>query len=172
MFRALFAVALVSATNALSYVPAATGAEAVKAINEATLKKLGWTQEEWDKVQATLKATPTDADALDKQAKYTTEYANQSGEWVKANTKTPTADEIKSINEAAMASLDEATRKQVEDYNALDATAKADAANAALATAYGKFTAAQTAELAKWAADSSAFATVAAGAIIAAAALF
>ena len=53
-----------------------------------------------------------------------------------------------------------------------DATAKADAANAALATAYGKFTAAQTAELAKWAADSSAFATVAAGAIIAAAALF
>ena len=172
MFRALFAVALVSATNALTYVPAATTGDAVKAINDATLKKLGWTQEEWDKVQATLKATPTDADALDKQAKYTTEYANQSGEWVKANTKTPTADEIKSINEAAMASLDEATRKQVEDYNALDATAKADAANAALATAYGKFTAAQTAELAKWAADSSAFATVAAGAIIAAAALF
>ena len=165
MFRAFLALA-VTANASLVWTPTPT------ADDTAAWAKKGYEAAGVaDKAAYDALVAGSDADKADKIKKYTDAYGAAQKEWEKANPAlTPTADQIKDIDAAAKKTLSTEEAKAYDDYVAL--TDKSTATKAQT-DALAKFTTAQQAELKKWAADQSAgFAVAAAGAMLAAAALF
>ena len=159
MYRAFLAALAVTAANALVWTATPTDADK-KAWTDAGLKAAGADD------AAAYEAMKTDAN---KVKLYTDAMNKAQQDWEKANTKTPTPEQIKEINATALATL---TDKQKTDYDAFTKLAGA-APSADQTAANTAYLAAQTKALNDWAADQSAgFAVAAAGAMLAAAALF
>ena len=88
------------------------------AINEAVLKEMNLTQEQWTEINGRVTSQAPQGDDMQKYTQYSQLFAAEKAKWVTANSKTPTAEEIEEINKAAHMSLPEAQQTAHTEYQA------------------------------------------------------